>query len=123
MVKTGQQSLKFLLEQNVGTPAQQKWLTKLLGYDFSIDYKKGRENRVADALFRRDELPENQEGRQAAITFPQPLWLEELKQSYLSDTVAQELLSKIQQGHLQGKQIVLRNGILVRKGRIYVGGT
>lgn len=41
-----------------------------LGMTFLFDYKKGKENRVADALFRRDELPENQEGRLAAITFP-----------------------------------------------------
>lgn len=33
----------FLLEQKVGIVAQQKWVTKLLGYDFTIEYKKGRE--------------------------------------------------------------------------------
>lgn len=72
VVKTDQQSLKFLLEQKVGTSAQQKWLNKLLGYDFSIDYKLGKENRAADALYRRYEEVEPQEGGLAAITFPQP---------------------------------------------------
>jgi hypothetical protein len=54
VVKTNQQSLKFLLEQKIGSPFQQKWLTKLLSYDFVVEYKKGVENRVADAFSRRE---------------------------------------------------------------------
>ena len=38
----------------MGTLAQQKWLTKLLGYVFVVDYKKGKKNQAADALSRRD---------------------------------------------------------------------
>jgi len=47
-----------LLEQKVGTPLQQKGITKLLGYDFTVEYKKGIDNRVADALSRKEELEE-----------------------------------------------------------------
>ena len=56
VIKTDQQSLKFLLEQRVGTPAQQKWITKLLGYSFLVEYKKGKENKAANALSRRLRL-------------------------------------------------------------------
>jgi hypothetical protein len=52
VIRTDQQALKYLLEQKIGTPAQQKWISKLLGYDFSVENKRGRENRVADALSR-----------------------------------------------------------------------
>ena len=55
IIKTDHQSPKFLLEQRVGTPAQQKWITKLLEYSFLVEYKQGRENRDTDALFRRLE--------------------------------------------------------------------
>lgn len=44
IVKTNQQSLMFLLKQKVGTPFQQKWLTKLLGCSFQMEYKKGTKN-------------------------------------------------------------------------------
>ena len=55
IIKTDQYSLKFLLEQRVGTPVQKKWITKLLGYSFLVEYKKGKENKVANALSRRLE--------------------------------------------------------------------
>jgi hypothetical protein len=45
-------ALKHLLEQKVGTPFQQKWITKLLGFDFSVEYYSGKGNKVADALSR-----------------------------------------------------------------------
>ena len=39
IIKTDQQSLKHILEQGVGTPMQQKWISKLLGYHFVVEYK------------------------------------------------------------------------------------
>ncbi|GJX69685.1 transposon ty3-G gag-pol polyprotein [Tanacetum coccineum] len=53
VVITDHMSLKYLLEQRISTPAQTKWLTKILGYDYKIDYKKGATNRGADALSRQ----------------------------------------------------------------------
>lgn len=55
IVRTNQQSLKFFLEQRVGTPTQQRWLSKLLEYDFKVEYRKGKENMAADALSRRTD--------------------------------------------------------------------
>ena len=51
-MRTDQQSLKFLLEQRLVTQDHQKWLVKLLGYDFEIQYRAGHLNREADALSR-----------------------------------------------------------------------
>ena len=55
VVKTDHMSLKYLLEQRITTPAQARWLPKLLGYDYKIEYKKGASNKGADALSRRPE--------------------------------------------------------------------
>jgi hypothetical protein len=41
VIRTDHQSLQYLWQQAITTTAQQKWLVKLLGYDFSIEYKKG----------------------------------------------------------------------------------
>lgn len=35
---------------------QQKWITKVMRYDFVIEYKKWKKNKVADALFRKHEV-------------------------------------------------------------------
>lgn len=67
IVRTDHYSLKFLLEQKALTPPQQHWLAKILGYSFSVEYKAGRLNTVADALSRRD----NDEAMLLAISMPQ----------------------------------------------------
>lgn len=52
IIRTDQKSLKALTDQNIQTPEQQKWLHKFLGFDFSIEYKPGKDNTAADALSR-----------------------------------------------------------------------
>jgi len=54
-VKTYHDTLKYFFEQRLSSKEQQKWVTKMLGYDFEIIYKKGKKNVVAYALSRRDE--------------------------------------------------------------------
>ena len=40
------------MEQRIVMPEQQKWVSKLLGYDYDITYKPGKENSTVDALSR-----------------------------------------------------------------------
>ncbi|KAL3525203.1 hypothetical protein ACH5RR_013575 [Cinchona calisaya] len=53
VIKTDHQSLKYMMEQKISTPMQQKWIAKLLGYDYKLQYRKEIENVAADALCRR----------------------------------------------------------------------
>lgn len=56
VIKTDHQTLKFMLEQKECNPTLQKWLSKLLGLQYTVLYQKGSENQVADALSRSPEV-------------------------------------------------------------------
>ena len=47
-----QRSLKYLLELRIEEGEHHKWLLKLLGYNFDIQYEPGKENTIANTLFR-----------------------------------------------------------------------
>lgn len=51
-IKTDHWALKFLTEQKVTNLLQQKWISKLMSYTYTILYRMGKDNIVADALSR-----------------------------------------------------------------------
>ncbi|XP_014519802.1 uncharacterized protein LOC106776848 [Vigna radiata var. radiata] len=59
VIKTDQKSLRSLTDQAIQTPEQQAWLHKLLGYDFTIEYKLGKDNIAADSLSRSFHMKNN----------------------------------------------------------------
>lgn len=116
MVRTDHHSLKYLLDQKIGTPMQQKWLSKVMGYDFVVEFKKRAENRVADALSRQGE---EEEFSVALLSVPSLDWLEEIKEWYKGDPRALEILSKCQQGQ-EPQHYLVREGVLYYKDRVYI---
>jgi KaiC/GvpD/RAD55 family RecA-like ATPase len=60
------------LEQRSSSEEKQKWVTKMLGYDFEIVYKKGKKM-VVDALSRKEE---DTEGLLCVASIRQFDWVE-----------------------------------------------
>ena len=119
IIKTDQKSLIHLDDQKVSTPWQQKALTKLLGLQYKIQYKKGCDNRVADALSRVCH-PSTSEA--LALSMAQPTWLAEVQHAYLSDEVASKLLTTLSTSSPVG-HYKLVDGLIKYKDRIWVGNS
>lgn len=130
-VRTDQKSIRELLSQTIQTPDQQRFLAKLLGYDFTIEYKSGKENVVADALSRafEESKPENntkepaQETEQIyqlllIITSPISQIMQQAREETQLKPSLQQLKENIetQPGGLQ--DYLLSDGFIKYKGRI-----
>jgi hypothetical protein len=87
-IKIDHQSLKYFLEQCISSQEQQKWVTKLFGYDYEIIYKKGKDNVVANALSRKYE----DEGSLFSLSFIVPDWLQDMHQEWLQDPKSSHLI-------------------------------
>ncbi|GJW91288.1 ty3-gypsy retrotransposon protein [Tanacetum coccineum] len=107
-VFTDQRSLKHLLTQVVQSPEQYKWASKLLGYDFEVHYKPGKENRVADALSRIEE------SQLLSLSTPIFPWLQELREYYTNTQEGREFLSRVAQ------QVDALPGHHIHDGLVYI---
>ncbi|KAK9032806.1 hypothetical protein V6N11_017849 [Hibiscus sabdariffa] len=119
VIKTDHEPLKHLLEQKVTTSIQKKGLTKLLGLDYTIKYRKCISNLAADALSRNYEG--TSELLQMATTTITPTWVTDIEQSYSNDQLAEKRITKL--FVLQGKQgdWSFSKGIIRFQNRVYVG--
>lgn len=93
-IKTDHDTLKYFLEKRLSFEEQQKWVTKMLGYDFEIISKKGKQNVVADALSRKDE---DVEALLCTISIIQLDWMNEAREEWKNDEVVWALIRKLQQ--------------------------
>jgi hypothetical protein len=68
------------------------WVTKILGYDFEIVYKKGKKNVVVDALSGKDE---DVAAFLCAISIIQPNWIIEARDEWKNDEKIVDSHSKV----------------------------
>ncbi|KAJ9562283.1 hypothetical protein OSB04_007443 [Centaurea solstitialis] len=114
-VRSDQQSLKFLLEQRVVEPEYQNWMSKLMGYNFSIVYKQGSANRAADALSRKPEQVEL-----ANLSAPNWIHWEEFKKDVEKDEFLMRIRSDLLKDNEAHKGFEVRQDLLFYKDRLVV---
>ncbi|CAN6212014.1 unnamed protein product [Urochloa humidicola] len=115
-ILTDQKSLIHLDEQKIQEGMQQKAFIKLLGLQYKLVYKKGLDNKAADALSRQVDKSENM-----AISISQPKWLETVIEGYHQDPKAQELLTELSLTGSNDKGFTLVDGVIRYKNRIWLG--
>ena len=117
-IRTDHFSLKFMLDQRITTSFQSKWLPKLLGFDYEIEYKKGKDNVVADALSRIEKQAELFNLVSGSVS-------NELMDAVMTTWSSDEGLHKTVEG-LKNKTLTVTkyawvNDQLLRKGKWVVG--
>ena len=118
VVRTDHRSLRFLLYQCLTTIAQHQWASKLLGFDFVVEYKSGNLNVVADALSRRDERP----CEAMSLSAPQFAIFVDIRQEINADSVLSQLRDAIRGGAKPAAWTVV-DCLILFKGRIFVAAS
>jgi hypothetical protein len=118
VIATDHQSLVHLGQQKLQQGLQQKAFIKLMGLQYRIVYKKGKENKVVDALSR--QVPANPEELQA-ISTSIPRWLEIVVEGYHQDPEARQLLAELSISSPNIKGCSLTDGVIRHHGKIWLG--
>jgi hypothetical protein len=113
-MKTDHHSLKYVLEQWLSSPEQHKWVTKMLGYDYEIIYKKDKDNVVVDALSRQLE----EDVSLFALLLPSPGWLEDACKEWLANDTLRQLIQHLQVDPNPPKSYTWKRDTLRFKGYI-----
>lgn len=116
-IRTDHRSLSCLDEQRLTTPWQHKALTKLLGLQYTIEYRKGATNHAADALSRRGSHPD----QALAVTVCVPTWLQAVKEGYNSDPQCTRLLAASAVQAPLEQPFSVQDGLIRYKGRVWIG--
>lgn len=115
MVRTDHRSLRFLLDQRLTTIPQHQWASKLLGFDFVVEYKLGVLNVVVDALSCHNEAS----GDLCALSVPQFQLFDDVCQEINAD-VALSLLRDAVHGCAKPASWSVVDRLILFKGRVYI---
>lgn len=110
-IRTDQKSLKHLLEQRAVSVEQQKWASKLLGLNYTIEYRPGKDNRVADAL---SQIPGQEEMLELQLTAPLTIDKEELAEQVARDEVLQYIINVVKNGETGTEGYSVKDGLLLK---------
>ncbi|KAK1679361.1 hypothetical protein QYE76_040209 [Lolium multiflorum] len=115
-IVTDHRSLVHLADQKITTEMQQKAFVKLMGLQYKLVYRKGKDNTAADALSRNPAAHELH-----TISLARPRWLEIIVEGYLKDAQTQLLLQELSLHSPNSKGYTLCNGLIRYKDRVLYG--
>ena len=104
-----------MLDQRLSTVPQHRWISKLFGFDFKVEYRAGRLNTMADALSRRDTTNESI----YALTAPTFQLYKDLEEECAHSEEGQQLSAQIKEGSL-GDPWHTQEGLIMHGNQVFV---
>jgi hypothetical protein len=120
IIKTDQCSLKYIGNQKQLEGIQHKLMLKLLEFDFSVQYKKGKENKAADALSRQYQPEESAESC-LPVALAVPTWATDITKSYEGDNEYTRILQEVTINADSHPHYTAQSGVLRYKGKVCIG--
>ncbi|GJS86697.1 ty3-gypsy retrotransposon protein [Tanacetum coccineum] len=109
IIRTDHRSLRHLTNQTLQTPEQEAFLPKLLGYNFTIEYKAGNSNLAADGLSRSLHM---------AVSTSHSSMLSDIRDSLAASPYVSSLLHQIEKDPDGILPYFFKDGLLYWKRRV-----
>jgi hypothetical protein len=90
-------------------------MAKMMGLQFRIEYKKGKQNQAADALSRVGHLM-----ALLSVVEVKPMWIQEMINSYVTDEEAQVLLAQLAVHSPDEKGFSLQQRVIRKGDQVWV---
>jgi hypothetical protein len=115
VIRTDHRALSFLEDQVLHSNLQKKAMAKLMGLQFRIVYRKGKENLAADALSIVGHVM-----APLSVYEVTPVWIQEVINSYITDQAAQDLLAQLSVHSPNEQGFSLHQGLIKKGNQIWI---
>ncbi|KAL4290180.1 hypothetical protein GQ457_14G026510 [Hibiscus cannabinus] len=114
VIITDQKSLRELTAQTIQTPEQQRWLSRLIGYNFEIRYRPSKMNAAADALSRETSA--------VLMALTRTTWgiIEDIRKASEQDEALLHIRDQLQNKNSLYQDYDYQCGLVLHRGRIVV---
>lgn len=113
IIRTDHYSQKLMLDQRLSTVPQHQWISKLFGFDFTMEYRPSRLNTIADAFFHRD----SEEGSLAMISSPTFRLYDDIRREVQDNAEMQQMHEDC--GRELGDPWRVQDGLVLHGRRMY----
>uniref|UniRef100_A0A670ILS5 Gypsy retrotransposon integrase-like protein 1 n=1 Tax=Podarcis muralis TaxID=64176 RepID=A0A670ILS5_PODMU len=129
-VRTDHKNLEYWRTAKLQSQRHIRWAELFADFDFRIEYIPGDNNVIADALSRKPQYLEEAAPAAARHIFAPQAWactsaavdLEAVRRALQADPFAQSKMEEVRRGTAKDDEFQIRDGLLTRKGALYVPG-